>query len=34
MKVWQNKYTKQLFVSIPKDSNIKKGDYVKIIKVE
>lgn len=33
-KVIQSKYTGQKSVTIPKDSDIKKGDYVKIIKIE
>lgn len=30
MKVWRNKGNNQLLVTIPKDSNIKEGDNVKI----
>ena len=33
-KVYENKKTKQKLVSIPKDCNIKKGDYVEIKKVK
>ena len=33
-KVYENKKTKQKLVSIPKDCDIKKGDYVEIRKVE
>lgn len=33
-KVWQRKWDKQKLVTIPKDSEIKKGDYVSIKKVE
>lgn len=29
-KVWMNKGNSQLLVTIPKDSNIKVGNYVKI----
>jgi len=34
MKVWENKTNKQKLVSIPKNSKIKNGDYVKIEKVK
>jgi hypothetical protein len=34
MKVFQTKHTGQLMVTIPKDSKIKAGDYVEIIKIE
>jgi len=34
MKVWENKGNKQLLVTIPKDSGIKKGDYVEIKRVK
>ena len=33
MKVWKNKWNNQKLVTIPKDSDIKEGDYVKIIKI-
>ena len=33
-KVWRNKKNNQKLVTIPKDSKINPGDYVKIIKVE
>ncbi len=33
-KIWKNSGTGQLFVTIPKDSTLNEGDYVKIIKVE
>jgi hypothetical protein len=33
-KVRENKYSKQKIVTIPKASKIKKGDYVKIEKIE
>ena len=33
-KVRTNKFNRQKVVTIPKDSNIKAGDYVKIIKVD
>ena len=33
-KVWINKFNNQKCVTIPKDSNIQKGDYVFIDKVE
>lgn len=33
-KVWKNKGTKQLLITIPKDSKIKKGDYVEIKKLK
>ena len=33
MKVWTNAYTKQKFVTIPKDSEFSDGDYVEIKKV-
>jgi len=32
-KVWRNEGTQQLLITIPKGSDIKKGDYVKIEKV-
>jgi len=34
MQVWENKGNKQLLVTIPKKSNIKKEDYVEIKRVE
>jgi len=33
-KVWEHKATKQLLITIPKKSNIKKGDYVEVKKVK
>lgn len=33
-KVWKNKGTDQLLITIPKDSGIKEGDYVEIKKVK
>ena len=33
-KVWLNKHTNQKFVTIPKDSDIQEGDYVRIERVE
>lgn len=33
-KVWLKKSTNQNMVTIAKESNIKTGDYVRIIKVE
>ena len=34
MKVWRNKKANQNLLTIPKDCNIKEGDYVEIIKIE
>jgi len=33
-KVWLNKSTNQKIITIPKDSYIKAGDYVEVIKIE
>jgi len=33
-KVWKNKFNNQKLVTIPKDSRIEDGDYVKIEKVK
>ncbi|MFQ6118377.1 MAG: hypothetical protein ACE5KE_00665 [Methanosarcinales archaeon] len=33
-KVWQNKASGQLLVTIPKHSEIKEGEYVKVEKTE
>lgn len=33
-KVWKNKGSNQLLITIPNDSKIKEGDYVKVIKVD
>lgn len=33
-KVWENTSTGQLFVTVPKESSIQKGDYVTIEKVK
>jgi hypothetical protein len=33
MKVWKNKKINQKLVTIPKDCNVKEGDYVEIKKV-
>ena len=33
-KVYMNKTNGQLLVSIPKDSDIKDGDYIRITKVD
>lgn len=33
-KVWKNKGNGQKLVTIPKDSNIREGDHVKIEKVD
>lgn len=32
-KVWENKGTKQLIVTIPKDQEINTGDYVEIVRI-
>jgi len=34
MRVWKNKTNNQKLITIPKDSGIEEGDYVKIEKVE
>lgn len=34
MKVWLNKGNNQKLITIPKDSDIEPGDYVKIEKVK
>ena len=34
MKVWINKANGQLLITVPKDSDIHKGDYVELIKVK
>jgi len=33
-KVWKNKKNNQKLVTIPKESEIKEGDYIEIKKVE
>ena len=33
-RVWENKGTKQLLITIPKDSKIREGDYVEVNKVK
>lgn len=33
-KVWSNKKTKQLLITIPKDVEIKEGDYIEIKKIK
>ncbi len=33
-RVWKNKGNDQKLVTIPKDSDIKEGDYIQIKKVE
>jgi len=33
-KVWKNKGTKQLLITIPNNSDIKEGDYVEIKKIK
>lgn len=33
-QVWENKQTKQKYITIPKDSEIESGDYVSVKKVE
>jgi hypothetical protein len=33
-KVWENKGNKQKLLTIPKNSNISTGDFVKLEKVE
>lgn len=33
-RVWRNKANGQLLVTVPKDSEIEEGDYVKLTKVE
>lgn len=33
-KVWKNKGNNQKLITIPKDSPIEEGDYVKIISIE
>lgn len=32
-KVWKNRSNDQLLITIPKDSDIQEGDYVKVSKV-
>ncbi len=34
MKVWKNKAKNQKLITIPKDCDIKEGDYVEIRKVK
>jgi len=34
VKVWMNKGNKQKLITIPKDCDIKDGDYVEIVKVK
>jgi hypothetical protein len=34
VKVWTNKGNKQKLITIPKDTNIKDGDYVEVIKIK
>jgi hypothetical protein len=34
VKVWVNKSNNQKLVTIPKFSNINKGDYIKIVKIK
>ena len=33
-QVWENKHTKQKYITIPKDSKIESGDYVVVKKLE
>jgi hypothetical protein len=33
-KVWMNKGNKQKLITIPKDCDIKDGDYVEVIKIK
>ena len=33
-KVWKNKATNQLLITIPNDAGIKEGDYVEVKKVK
>jgi len=33
-KVWRNKGSKQLLITIPTSSDIEEGDYVRVEKVE
>ncbi len=33
-KVWKNKSNNQMLITIPNDSGIKEGDYVRVKKVE
>ena len=33
-KVWKNKLSNQLLITIPNNENIKEGDYVNIIKIK
>jgi hypothetical protein len=33
-KVWKKKATNQLVITIPNDSGIKEGDYVRVKKVK
>lgn len=33
-RVWKNKWSKQLLITIPKDSEIKEGDYVEVKKLK
>ena len=32
-KVWLHKATKQMLITIPKDSKIKPGDYIEVKKI-
>ena len=34
MKVWRNKTINQKLITIPKECNIKEGDYVEIRKIK
>lgn len=34
MKVWKNKSKNQKLITIPKDCDIKEGDYVEVRKVK
>lgn len=33
-QVWENVGSKQLLITIPKNEDIKKGDYIRIQKIE
>jgi len=33
-KVWKNKHSNQLLITIPKDCGIEAGDYISVVKIE
>ena len=33
-KVWKNKGSNQLLITIPNETEIKEGDYVRVVKLE